>query len=215
MLHVYLVDVDVLTAVIGSKDEKLLRRVLGKFPDQAGLGPALVREIFEGGPFQPERAKLYVEALELICGELGRFVGDTDFRFSSAPDDILELAHERRDAGPWPESDGAGWGSWDKESCAELLAELLGEVEDDEYYEDDEYEDEYVELRLEWLRASKKANKDLIGFWGASGELLWSLGGRGPGLALSWRERLWETVSGAFETLRSGGGPRSKSMSAS
>ncbi|WP_297626801.1 DUF7691 family protein [Nocardia sp.] len=195
-LHVYLVDRAKLEAVVGSNNNKLLNRVLEGGPpwrrmlsrlipplgrqaedsrrlsitfqisDQDGhveRNKAALRTIIAGGPFDEERAGNYVEALELICRQLGPYVGDATFWFGNddLPFVIEDLATGMVGQPPFPKSERNGWGVMSKKSCTEELEYWEGKVA-----EDPDYSDGYGELVVEWLRASKAANKDLIGFWG-------------------------------------------------
>ncbi|WP_433566844.1 DUF7691 family protein [Nocardia sp. CA-151230] len=174
-LTVYAVDLDDLVAVIGSNDEETLNQYLAHLPETHDprccvkgitscewVDPNVFRAIFAGGPFQVEYAEDYVKALEVICRSLGPSVYDMEFHFRSAPDDIVELATEMNLDGPFPQAEWRGWGSWAKEGCAEELAELEADGDD----EPTDYDDsDYAFHRLNLLYASKRTDKDLIGFF--------------------------------------------------
>ncbi|MFD3707186.1 hypothetical protein ACFWUP_28960 [Nocardia sp. NPDC058658] len=189
ILHVYLVDLAEVEAVIGSKDEKFLNRLIAELsddhdpadgccepcdlPDCAGPDceecdpcedarhPRALRTIFDGGPFDEDHADAYISALELICADIGRDIGDASFWFGydGLPDEILSLATDMDGEDPFPFTDSNGWGHIDKESCAEQLAEweTIAAGPDDH--------GGYADCIVEWFRESKAADKDLVGFW--------------------------------------------------
>lgn len=186
-LNIYLVDLAELVAVVGSEDNERLDRILAWEPDALLLGfdaddrddhvernKDALRKIFAGGPFVDDDAEHYVEALELICEELGGppFSG-ARFRFGSGdlPSIIEELASGMMEEDPFPDApdlaesieiaEGNGWGHMSKEDCAEELDHWERAVA-----EDPDYCAPFGPRIVEWLRRSKEVEKDLIGFWG-------------------------------------------------
>ncbi|MGV9664461.1 DUF7691 family protein [Nocardia niigatensis] len=134
--------------------------------DQAGhveRNKSALRTIFAGGPYEKSHAANYVEAMELICRQLGPTIGDVAYRGSTddLPDLIDQLATSMMWEPPFPATDGySGWGVSGKEYAAEEL-----ECWEDEVAEDPDCANGYGAPVVEWLRASIAANKDLIGFW--------------------------------------------------
>ncbi|MFD6358203.1 DUF7691 family protein [Nocardia tengchongensis] len=174
ILHVYLVDLAELEAVVGSKDDGLLNQVLAggrlsvtfQISDQEGhieRNKDALRTIFAGGPFDEDRAEHYVEALELICRQLGPYVGDVNFRFGngSLPSVIEDLATGMMGKAPFPMTEWNGWGFMSKKACAKEVRQWERRVA-----KDPDYLNGYGEPIADWLRESKTAKKDLIGFWG-------------------------------------------------
>lgn len=187
-LNVYLVDLVELEAVIGSKDEEFLNRLLVDLPDHdpaAGCcelcdpsdcegpdceecfhcedaqHPQALRTIFAGGPFDEDHAHAYISALELICQDLGTSAGETSFWFGydGLPDVILSLASNMDGEDPFPSTEDNGWGHIDKESCAEQLPHWETLAAGPDNHGD------YTDSIVEWFRESATAKKDLIGFW--------------------------------------------------
>ncbi|MFI6867721.1 hypothetical protein [Nocardia sp. NPDC050406] len=185
-LNVYLLDLTELEAVIGSKDDAFLDRLLVDVPqhdpeddccdpcdqpdcegpdcedcylcEDAAL-PLALRAIFAGGPFNENHAHAYVSALESICADLGNSVGETNFWFGydGLPDVIVSLATNMDGEDPFPSTEDNGWGHIDKESCAEQLPEWEALAASPD--------NDYADTIVEWFRESTMANKDLIGFW--------------------------------------------------
>ncbi|MFE6922963.1 hypothetical protein ACFVAV_18185 [Nocardia sp. NPDC057663] len=183
ILHVYSLDLAELQAVIGSEDEKLLNRILARgrdhllvtlpSEDQDGhveRNKDALRAILAGGLFEEQLAEHYVEALELICDELASDGGDVQFRFGDKylPFVIEDLATSMMGEDPFPDTPGLaasinaaewnGWGHMSKKDCAEELEEYAGYTPDDP--------NDLGSWVVAWLRESKAADKDLIGFWG-------------------------------------------------
>ncbi|MGX1805727.1 DUF7691 family protein [Nocardia sp. NPDC055321] len=155
IMHLYLLDLAELKAVIGSKDEELLIRILAGPLDDTDT--QLFHAIIQGGPFDPEEAEGYVDALEIICRAIGgEYIHDKNFWFSRRDFDHYELVNGLNDGSLLPQAEYSGWGYWSKEENAEELAAL--EEEDD--LDDDPYG------LIECMRESVAANKDLICFWG-------------------------------------------------
>ncbi|MFF2392152.1 hypothetical protein [Nocardia sp. NPDC058114] len=184
ILHVYLVDLAELAAEISSRDENLLNRILALKPEELSatcdrdddvnpgeLNTHALRAIFAGGPFDEEHAEGYVVALKLICDQLGPYIGDVGFYFrDDLPTPIEMLTTGMMEEDPFPgtpslaESFGFaedhGWGHMSREDCAEELEHWESAVADDPNCYNG-----FGTPIVEWLRASKKAGKDLIGFW--------------------------------------------------
>ncbi|GAB3212421.1 DUF7691 family protein [Nocardia tengchongensis] len=181
ILHVYFLDLAELEAVVGSKDEKLLDRILKRSrlsvtfrstgqDNHVERNKTALRAIFAGGPFEEGLAENYIEALELICDALAADGGDVQFRFGDRylPEALEDLATSMMGEDPFPSVPGLaasfnaaernGWGYMSKESCAEELEEWAGHVPDGP--------DDLDGYLIDWLRESKTAGKDIIGFWG-------------------------------------------------
>ncbi|MGV9411084.1 DUF7691 family protein [Nocardia sp. NPDC003693] len=169
ILHVYLVDEAELKAVIGSKDEAFLNRLLAKnsrelavtfdLDDQeAHIGNVrtALRTIFAGGPFEEEHAEEYTEALELICADLGPYIDDLLFHWDG---DMIDLLYDRpfEDLLPRPEWNGCS--SQDKKYNIETIDEWIAEQEAEIDWAE-------VDQQIRWMYESKCANRDLIYFWG-------------------------------------------------
>ncbi|MGV9662910.1 DUF7691 family protein [Nocardia niigatensis] len=187
ILHVYLVDLAEVEAVIGSKDEEFLGRLLAELPkhdpgdgccepcdaaDCEGADceecyrcedaqhPQALQAIFAGGPFEEDHADAYISALELICEDLGPYIGDASFWFGykGLPEEILSLASDM-DGDLFPFTDSTGWGHIGKESCAELLPEWEANAAGPDDHGG------YAAPLATWFRRSVTEKKDLIGFW--------------------------------------------------
>ncbi|MGV9412509.1 DUF7691 family protein [Nocardia sp. NPDC003693] len=187
ILHVYLVDLAEIEAVIGSKDEEFLERLLAELPNhdpsegccepcdaadcegaeceecyrcEDAQHPQALQAIFAGGPFEENHADDYVSALELVCEDLGPYIGDVNFWFGykRLPEEILSLASDM-DGDLFPFTDSCGWGSIGKESCAELLPEWEANAAGPDDHGG------YADPLATWFRRSVTEKKDLIGFW--------------------------------------------------
>lgn len=173
ILHVYFIDLPELGAVIGSHDEILLNRILSSGLARTMKGQqseVALRAIFAGGPFESDLAEHYIDALQLICANIAADSGDVQFRFGDPylPEALEDLATNMMGEDPFPSVPGLaasfnaaernGWGYLSKESCAEELEEWAGHVPDGP--------DDLDGYLIDWLRESKTAGKDIIGFWG-------------------------------------------------
>ncbi|WP_017586385.1 DUF7691 family protein [Nocardiopsis ganjiahuensis] len=90
----YVVDLDVLHASVGSKDEKLRRMIGGRFKRRLDFddsqfdsvidegGPTIrdaIRAVIEGGPFDDQHGTMYAYAYKWICEFHGRAQFNNDF----------------------------------------------------------------------------------------------------------------------------------------
>ncbi|MGW4632144.1 DUF7691 family protein [Nocardia sp. NPDC004415] len=175
-LHVYLVDLAEVRAVIGSHDEQRLSRVLAAAPAaslgnddrRAARSEQALRAIFAGGPFTADFAEYYIDALESICDELSEDGGEVEFRLTDPhlPFAIECLATNLTNLDPFPDIPGLassfnrarwnGWGHLSNQECASELEQWANYIPGD---------DDLGDHLVEWLRMSKAADKDLIGFW--------------------------------------------------
>ncbi|WP_063006285.1 DUF7691 family protein [Nocardia salmonicida] len=163
IMHAYLVDWAELKAIIGSNNEKLLDQLHSYECERQDA--QVFRAIIEGGPFDPDRAEDYVDALESICEAIGgEFIIDVGFRFSNDDFDEYELVNGLNDGSILPMAEGGGWGYRSKAACAEAFEET---DDDNEYGYVDEDEDEYDDPYsvTECMRAAWEAKKDLVCFW--------------------------------------------------
>ncbi|MFE4456013.1 hypothetical protein ACFROC_01530 [Nocardia tengchongensis] len=149
-MRMYLVDHDVLTATIGSKDAALFNAIvaaptnrrrfnLDEDRERLSISQAL-RAVIDGGPFDEEHSIDYLEAVENLCVHLGgECFADPTFNFdwtsavNHAFDELglgIEMYDiERRYPGVLglPEIDDwdvlAGGGYWSNEDCVFTVAQ--------------------------------------------------------------------------------------------
>ncbi|MFD6353696.1 DUF7691 family protein [Nocardia tengchongensis] len=165
VMEVYLGDMAQLEAVIGSKDDALLSRILEA--GGGGVEPEIFRAIVNGGPFTDDDADDYTAAMEFLCLHLGgENIASVEFSFGDDPD-ITDLFYDWAFEDQLPEPESSGCGTWSKESAAEHLDEWLEDSGAD-FIDQDSGEMDWDEVRQDtwWANQSKVAGKDLFFFWG-------------------------------------------------
>ncbi|MFJ9371544.1 hypothetical protein ACIRRA_45145 [Nocardia sp. NPDC101769] len=190
IMNVYLVDIATVEAAIGSKDDALFEAITKHWHDageeddrECGCGGvkldarSALRAVINGGPYDEDCGYAYLEACESICAHFGEDIDQEVFHhsFQRTLDEAfgelgmwdegrIDLLYSFREHHGLPDPEWADGGSWSKEYCAEELEQwnnsdpavraTLGE-----------YVLRDVESRVNWMRASKAADKDIMVFW--------------------------------------------------
>ncbi|MFC9997757.1 hypothetical protein [Nocardia sp. NPDC127526] len=190
IMTVYLVDRTTVNAAIGSKDEALYEAITKNWHDSEeaserifGCGDvaldakSALRAVINGGPYTEDCGYAYLQACERICAYFGEDIDEEDFHHSFQErldkafgklgmddESRIDLLYSFASNHGLPEPDGANGGSWGRQLCTDQLeqwensdpavrAGLRADVR------------ENLESRIEWMRAAKTADKDIMVFW--------------------------------------------------
>ncbi|MFR9751618.1 hypothetical protein ACL02S_11330 [Nocardia sp. 004] len=200
IMHVYLVDSDVIEEAIYSEDTELFEAIIADWSDDDGddessgnesdgddedwddegedLDPEIaLRALIDGGPFEEEYGRSYLEAYESICDHFGEYFCDITFHLGWQPkvneafaELGMELSMNHLLFGGactcvFPAPDWGGDGCWTKEECAKALEQweasdpAVRAALDPAVLKD-------VECHVGWLRESKRTGKDIYVVWG-------------------------------------------------
>ncbi len=191
-LTTYVVDLDVLHASVGSRDDKLRRMIGGRFKqrledfdDQVGGdgGPSVrdaIRAVVEGGPFEAGHGAVYGYAYKWICEFHGRYLNNNEFSpmRSGWPETVDEGLRALgvtavgvadfqfgRAPDPVPAPDLLpGYGEWSTAQCRAALEQWAAAPDADRAGIDPRVL-RAAESCMDWCRAADAAGRGVAGFF--------------------------------------------------